>query len=125
MLLDEGSMHLSSPLRKCWVETAPPPLPAGRQFAAQARIGLSPQVLAGWYSATSSSPESTQVIVSRSTSYWLLGHPTRPQASGHSVPPVDTDLLSFQILGAFDARPRVANDGAMMERSHKENRQTH
>src|SRR5882672_7702852 len=62
------------------------------------------------------------------TGLWARGvlqHAASPQARGHGVAAVDADVPALQILGAFDAGPRVVHDRAVMERAYQEDRQAH
>ena len=54
----------------------------------------------GWYSATCSSPESTQVILLEVDAVLVLQDAARPHAGGHRVAAVDADALALEVLRA-------------------------
>jgi hypothetical protein len=59
----------------------------------------------GTYSATCSSPDSTQVILRQIDAVLFLQDAARPDARRHRVAAIDADALAFQILGRHECPP--------------------
>src|SRR4029077_16832672 len=50
----------------------------------------------------------------------MLKYAARPETRGHGIPPVNTHPSAFEILRAADGRLQVVQDGAVVERAHRE-----